>query len=109
MLRLRALRPIVAFLSALLMWGIAPQLEALQFAFPFQRLLAYALVGSGVLIDVVSIFAFRSATTAVTPLAPERASSLVVSGLYRFTRNPMYLALLFILIGVALLLGSLAD
>lgn len=109
MLRLLVPPPLVALVSALLMWGISSQLDALQFAFPFQEIAAYAFIGLGVMIDIISIFAFRRAKTTVTPLAPEKASSLVVSGLYRFTRNPMYLGLLLILIGAALLLGSFAN
>jgi len=109
MLRLLVPPPLIALVSALLMWGISSQLDALQFAFPFQAILAYAIIASGLLIDIISIFAFRNAKTTVTPLAPEKASSLVVSGLYRFTRNPMYLGLLLILIGVALWLGSFVN
>ena len=98
--------PIVALVSGLAMWGVAFLVPALSIAFPFQSALGYVLIGLGVSIDLISIAAFRKAKTTVTPLAPEKASSLVVSGLYRFTRNPMYLGLLLILSGVALLLGS---
>lgn len=108
-MNLRIPPPLVALISALLMWGISSQLEALAFRFPFQEIVAYGFVGLGAMIDIISVLAFRRAKTTVTPLAPEKASSLVVTGLYRFTRNPMYLGLLLILIGVALFLGSLAN
>lgn len=88
------------------MWGIASWFPTTRMAFPFQSVIAYLLIAIGVLIDLISINAFRKAKTTVTPLAPEKASKLVVNGLYRFTRNPMYLGLLLILSGVALLLGS---
>lgn len=101
--------PLIALISGLSMWGIASNVDALRFIFPFQHVLAYALIGSGLLIDISAIFAFRRAKTTVTPLAPEKASALVISGLYRVTRNPMYLGLLLILTGVALLLGSLLN
>jgi len=109
MLKLLVPPPLVTLISALLMWGTASQFEALNFNFPFQEIAAYAFISLGVMIDIISIFAFQSAKTTVTPLAPEKASSLVVSGLYRFTRNPMYLGMLLILVGVALLLGSFAN
>ena len=41
---------------------------------------------------------FRRAKTTVNPLKPDAASALVVRGVYRWTRNPMYLAMLLLLI-----------
>lgn len=101
--------PLIAAISALLMWGIASQYSALRFAFPVQETLAYALMGAGLSIDIVSILAFHRAKTTVTPLVPEKATSLVVTGLYRFSRNPMYLGLLLVVSGIALLLGSFVN
>jgi len=98
--------PIVAFVSCLAMWGIASTFPGTTVSFPFQSLFAYTLIGVGAVFDLVSIIAFRKVKTTVTPLSPEKATHLVVTGLYRFTRNPMYLGLLLILSGVAVLLGS---
>ncbi|HEX2198203.1 MAG TPA: isoprenylcysteine carboxylmethyltransferase family protein [Burkholderiales bacterium] len=50
---------------------------------------------------------FRLAGTAVIPFRP--ASALVTRGPYRFTRNPMYLGLTGILLGAAILMGSLTP
>ncbi len=101
--------PIIALLCGLAMWGIAEAFPQTRFAFPFQSFLAGAFVAVGLAIDLISIGAFRKAKTTVTPLAPEKATSLVVTGLYRFTRNPMYLGLLLILSGIAIWLGSAAN
>lgn len=49
---------------------------------------------------------FRRANTTVNPLKPQAASSLVTAGIYRYTRNPMYLGLLFLLVAWAVLLSS---
>ncbi|UAB78843.1 isoprenylcysteine carboxylmethyltransferase family protein [Erythrobacter sp. SCSIO 43205] len=98
--------PIVAALCGLAMWGLAHFLPETKLAFAFQRFLAGVFIAVGLAIDLVSVGAFRKAKTTVTPLAPEKASSLVVTGLYRYTRNPMYLGMLFILIGIAIWLGS---
>ena len=49
---------------------------------------------------------FRRARTTVNPLKPESASALVISGIYRHTRNPMYLGFAIILLGWCVLLGS---
>lgn len=101
--------PIVALVSGLGMWAVASALPTTSIAFPYQFVLGYGLIGLGVLIDLVSVLAFLKANTTVTPLAPEKASSLVTGGLYRFTRNPMYLGLLIILCGLAVLFGSLFN
>jgi protein-S-isoprenylcysteine O-methyltransferase Ste14 len=50
---------------------------------------------------------FRLAQTTINPFG--RASCLVTMGPYRFSRNPMYLGLVAILVGVVLLLGSVSP
>lgn len=60
-------------------------------------------VGVAVLVYAFALFALHRGTPA--PVAPTQA--LVVTGVYRFVRNPMYLAVLTIILGQALLFGSL--
>jgi protein-S-isoprenylcysteine O-methyltransferase Ste14 len=49
---------------------------------------------------------FRSAKTTVNPLKPETATALVTSGVYRYTRNPMYLGMLVVLLAWAVYLSA---
>jgi len=71
------------------------------------RALAGAIpAGVGLLAISVAVFSFRRARTTLSPMAPAAASSLVTSGVYRFTRNPMYLGLLLVLVGWADFLAS---
>ncbi|MEO1167904.1 MAG: isoprenylcysteine carboxylmethyltransferase family protein [Pseudomonadota bacterium] len=98
--------PIVALLSALAMWGVAWAWPNLGSRFEHQAVLGYALIAIGIGFDLISIAGFLRARTTVTPLVPEKASTLVTDGLYRITRNPMYLGLLLILTGFAILRGS---
>ncbi|TRD11930.1 isoprenylcysteine carboxylmethyltransferase family protein [Erythrobacter insulae] len=106
---LRIPPPLVALLSVLLMWLFTEHLPSWQFAVPYAGFIAGALIAAGFGIDIVSVLAFRRAKTTVTPLKPEKASRLVVSGFYRFSRNPMYLGMLLILAGVAVWFGSFAN
>ena len=53
---------------------------------------------------VVSIGRFRRSKTSIVPIRP--ADALVLSGPYRYTRNPMYVSLAFLTIGCGLLLGT---
>jgi protein-S-isoprenylcysteine O-methyltransferase Ste14 len=61
----------------------------------------------GIAINIVADSALRKADTTVKPF--EESSALVTSGAYRISRHPMYLGFVLVLIGVALLMGSLAP
>ena len=67
---------------------------------------ALVLVGVGACFDVAGLLAFRKAKTTVNPLAPNRSTAVVSTGVYRITRNPMYLGMALILLGLALYLAS---
>ena len=64
----------------------------------------YALIVAGLALAVWAAVAFRRARTTIVP--HQSPSALVDTGPYRFSRNPIYLADLIILAGVALLLGA---
>jgi len=68
--------------------------------------IAGALLVAGVGISVAGVKSFRLAKTTVNPTRPGSASTLVTSGIYRFTRNPMYLGFLLALLGWAVFLSS---
>ena len=112
-LELKVPPPVVALCLALLMWLVA--LPALPFTPPFELrfglraslAVALALIGQG--ISIAGIVAFRRARTTINPLKPAAASALVRSGIFRFTRNPMYLGLLLTLVGWAVWLWNPAS
>jgi protein-S-isoprenylcysteine O-methyltransferase Ste14 len=56
------------------------------------------LVLVGLCFDLAGLLAFRASRTTVNPMRPERASSLVTRGVYRITRNPMYVGMAFLLL-----------
>jgi len=74
---------------------------------PLWNLLGILPVAVGVAINLAADGAFRNAGTAVKPF--EESSVLVTDGVFRVTRNPMYLGFVLILIGLAVLLGSLTP
>jgi len=65
----------------------------------------WLLVAAGIGIAAVAAGAFQRAGTGIVPFDP--ATALVTGGLYRYTRNPMYLGMVLLLVGVAIALGSL--
>ena len=64
---------------------------------------------AGALVGLAGVAAFRKAGTTVNPLSPDASSSLVITGIFTRTRNPMYLALLLVLIGWGLYLANLLS
>lgn len=60
-----------------------------------------ALFGVGGLVALLGVVAFRRAQTTVNPMRPQDSAHLVTGGIYRFTRNPMYLGFALMLLGLA--------
>ncbi len=75
----------------LAMWLVAGALPMLRRDFPGRRAAALALLVLGSAICIAGVIEFRRARTTTNPLRPGAASSLVVTGIYTRTRNPMYL------------------
>jgi protein-S-isoprenylcysteine O-methyltransferase Ste14 len=84
-------------------WWAMPQWRV---PFPGRLLVGGALAFAGLVISALGVASFRKARTTVNPLKPDAASSLVVVGVYRWTRNPMYLGFLIVLLGLGAFLAS---
>ena len=83
--------------------GIAP----LRIARPVQVVLTLALVAAGLAVVLAAIRRFQSAGTRVEPWAP--SSAIVSAGIYRFSRNPMYLGMVLVMLGLALIIANPAS
>lgn len=79
----------------------------LGFTVPAAPILAAGLALAGLVLVIVGVVSFRKARTTISPLHPEAAARLVVSGIYRRTRNPMYLGMLLALLGWGVFLANL--
>jgi protein-S-isoprenylcysteine O-methyltransferase Ste14 len=86
---------------------------ALTWIYPWRRLadlrivwLSVALIAFGLAIALWAFSLFRTAGTEINPIS-ETNKSLIIRGPYRFTRNPMYLALTVLTVGIAFGVGSL--
>ncbi len=91
------------------MWVVDKQGSGGQFQFEFQLPMAILTAISGVALVITSMLEFRRASTTIDPFHPEETTSLVDSGVFRFSRNPMYVSLLLVLIGWSIWLGSLYN
>lgn len=65
----------------------------------------WSSITSGALIAASGVLAFRRARTPINPYA--QTTALVINGPFRFSRNPLYLALTLVYLGAAALLNSL--
>lgn len=105
-LELKIPPPAVAALVAATMWGISlitPLLDIPLFT-RISAAIIFSLAGGG--FSLAGVISFRLAKTTVNPMKPETATSLVSSGIYRVTRNPMYVGLLLVLLAWAIYLSS---
>ena len=105
-LELKIPPPIFAFLLGVLMWltpSIAGDVEAPR---ALRVAIGLACLAVGLTVAISGMVEFRRARTTINPVKAHTASSLVCSGIYRFTRNPMYVGLFFALLGWTVYLSN---
>ena len=105
-LELKIPPPVVAGVTAAAMWKLARVAPTLEVHGLPRVPLAAALALTGVAIDIAGLISFRRAKTTINPMKPGTAAALVTSGIYRISRNPMYVGLVFVLAGWAVYLSS---
>jgi protein-S-isoprenylcysteine O-methyltransferase Ste14 len=104
-LELKVPPPIVALLIAAAMWGVSLVTPAAPLPANVRLIAAIAIALTGIATAIAGVAVFRRARTTANPLKPETSSSLVTSGVYRFTRNPMYVGLTLALLAWAIFLA----
>lgn len=98
--------PVVAVIFGAAMWGIATRLPGVEAGESSRAIAAAVVIAIGALFCIAGIVSFRRAKTTANPLKPETASSLVSSGIYRVSRNPMYVGVTLFLVAWAIYLAS---
>ena len=93
--------PVVDGLCAALMYGAARSTPASEWHLPvaWRITLALCAAACGMGMALSGLGMFRKLRTTPDPLHPERASRLAQDGVYRHTRNPMYLGMALVLLG----------
>jgi len=98
---------VLVAVTGALMWLAATATPAAALVIPGRSLVTAILILTGVVISGLGVVAFRRARTTVNPMKPGSALVLVDGGIYRLTRNPMYLGFLVVLLGWAVWLANL--
>ena len=108
-LELKIPPPVVFLFVAGLLWLASTIFLWASFVLPAKNVTAIAIASVAGVIAVSSIVTFLRAGTTVHPHAPEKTSKLVTTGVNAFSRNPMYLSLLLVLIAWAVYLANIAS
>lgn len=101
MRRLELLIPplLVLMIFVILMWCIALLLPSFTLGIKPNFSLSIFMVLAGFLLVLISSASFIRVKTTLNPMRPELTSVLVKAGVYRYSRNPVYLGLLIMLLG----------
>ena len=67
------------------------------------------MIISGLIIILSAIILFKKYQTTITPLNPSKATKLITDGIYKFSRNPMYLGLLLVLLGISFIINIIGG
>ena len=105
-LELKVPPPAVALLLGFVMWLASSLVAPVEVSFGPRVGVAIVLACVGLAVGLAGIVSFRRAKTTINPTKPMATSSLVTSGAFRFTRNPMYLSLLLYLLAWAVYLSN---
>ncbi|WP_420602097.1 methyltransferase family protein [Flagellimonas sp.] len=103
---MKILPPFVMLIFAGLMYVLAKFLPVGDFDFFGRIELAIFLFSLALLVTLLALFQFARAKTTSNPFNLSKTSALVTNGIYKFTRNPMYLGLLLLLLAFGLKMGN---
>lgn len=98
----------VFFAFAAILWVLATAVPLAGIVLPAKKPIAVGAAVVGGVFAGAGILSFLRVRTTLDPRSPGKAASLVTTGVYTITRNPMYLSLLFLLAGWAVYLSNLA-
>ncbi|MDG1818849.1 MAG: isoprenylcysteine carboxylmethyltransferase family protein [Porticoccaceae bacterium] len=101
--------PVVGLLFCVIIWAISTLTYVLPVSIisqPRGLVIAVILLILGFSFAISGGISFRMAKTTVNPLKPEMASALVTSGVFKYSRNPMYVGLAIILLAWTMYLAA---
>ena len=99
--------PIVTLVFAALIYF--PNEWSPSIVFSGQSIISLFLMMVGFIVLLIAISAFIKLKTTINPLNPEAASSLVTTGIFRISRNPMYLGMLLLIISLWVKTGAVSG
>ncbi len=104
---MRILRPVYFLMAITIMVSLHLVAPILMVVTPPWNQLGFFPAGVALIIALYAAYSFKRVDTTIKPY--QESSALVTSGVYSYTRNPMYLSLVLVLVGMATWLGSIAT
>lgn len=99
--------PIVTLLFGLSIYFSRGIFQATEIKYSVYIAILFLILGLAVLISAVRLF--RKDKTTVNPLSPEQTTKLVTDGIFKYSRNPMYLGMTFILGAIAIFFNMIGG
>ena len=97
-MRLRIPPLLLTVIFAAMMLAMSSLLPRFSITLPARSVIASCFAAVGVAVCAAGLVSFRNARTTINPARPDQTSALVVNGIYRISRNPMYLGFLILLV-----------
>lgn len=98
--------PAALLIGIAAIWGLSEWLPATGFDMPGRTWIAGLLFAAGLGLMLAAAWSLQKAHTTINPIWPDHAKHLVTSGIYRFSRNPIYVGDAVILTGMVLWFGN---
>lgn len=93
--------PLVFIILCLAIKFTSDEFNTLSVNLPFAHIVLIACLVVSVLVGFAGVYEFRKAKTTISPIQVKHASKVVDTGVFSFTRNPMYLSMFVLLFGFA--------
>lgn len=96
-------------IALMLIWVLDRHMPIFHIDIAFKEAVSMVIICMGGLVGVLAVAAFIQMRTTVDPRYPGKARRLVVIGVYKYSRNPMYLSIVLVLFGISIYLGAISS
>lgn len=108
-LKLKFLPVTVVVFWGACMYSLDRFVPAATLEIPYSKAIAYLILATGFIFIAIAGINFQRNSTTVDPSKPDKASTLVRTGIYAYTRNPMYVGMLLALVAWAFALSNVLS
>jgi protein-S-isoprenylcysteine O-methyltransferase Ste14 len=101
--------PVQVIIVIVLMYFLTYLFPNFSYSLPGKYAISSLLISISICVGLLAIYTFRAHKTTINPTTPEATLIIVNTGIYALSRNPMYLAMVFLLISVSFLCENLLS